>query len=173
MQEYSLELFETELRWICLLWNRNSLARLSFYHRSETVAKSAVETWFGRSVIPRAKSTFLAQTLLRYAAGETISFSDVQTFALGTNFQQKVLACCQQIPYGCVMTYGEVAKQVGHPNAARAVGGVMRNNNCPLVIPCHRVIGANGKLTGFSAGDGVGLKQRLLQMEGTNREFVF
>jgi methylated-DNA-[protein]-cysteine S-methyltransferase len=71
------------------------------------------------------------------------------------------------------MTYGEVAKQVGHPAAARAVGGVMRNNNCPLVVPCHRVLGSNGKLTGFSAGTGIDLKHRLLQMEGINREFVF
>jgi methylated-DNA-[protein]-cysteine S-methyltransferase len=49
----------------------------------------------------------------------------------------------------------------------------MRNNNCPLVIPCHRVLGANGKLTGFSAGSGVALKHRLLQMEGINQDFVF
>jgi len=71
------------------------------------------------------------------------------------------------------MTYGEIAKQVGHPGAARAVGGVMRANNCPLVVPCHRVLGSNGKLTGFSAGTGLDLKHRLLQMEGINQEFVF
>ena len=71
------------------------------------------------------------------------------------------------------MTYGEIAKKVGHLGAARAVGGVMRTNNCPLVVPCHRVLGSNGKLTGFSAGTGLDLKHRLLQMEGINREFVF
>ena len=173
MQEFSLELFETELRWICLLWKYDSLARLSFYHSSDTVAKTRVETEFGRSVINRTHKTTLASALSRYAAGEVISFSDIKVLAPGTTFQQKVLSCCQQIPYGSVMTYGEVAEQVGHPGAARAVGGVMRNNNCPLVIPCHRVLGANGKLTGFSAGCGVALKHRLLQMEGINQDFVF
>ena len=71
------------------------------------------------------------------------------------------------------MTYGEIAKQVGHPGAARAVGGVMRTNNCPLVIPCHRVVGSDGRLIGFSAGTGLYLKKQLLQMEGLNQEFVF
>jgi methylated-DNA-[protein]-cysteine S-methyltransferase len=173
MQEHSLELFETDLRWICLLWNRDLLVRLSFYHRSESAAKSAVETAFGQSVITKSKKTNLARSLSRYSLGEAISFSNTQMLVSSTNFQKKVLSCCQQIPYGCVMTYGEVAKQVGHPGAARAVGAVMRNNNCPLVVPCHRVLGADGKLTGFSAGGGVKLKLRLLQMEGINREFVF
>jgi methylated-DNA-[protein]-cysteine S-methyltransferase len=173
MQEYSLELFETDLRWICLLWNRDLLVRLSFYHRSESVAKSTVETAIGRSIITKTKKTKLARSLLRYSSGETISFSDIRILVYATSFQQKVLSCCQQIPYGSVMTYGEVAKHVGHPGAARAVGAVMRNNNCPLVVPCHRVLGVNGKLTGFSAGSGVKLKLRLLQMEGINREFVF
>ena len=132
-----------------------------------------VETEFGQSVNLKATRTTLARALTSYAAGEEISFSEIRIYTARTIFQQKVLMCCQQIPYGCIMTYGEVAKQVGHPGAARAVGGVMRNNHCPLVVPCHRVIGSNGKLTGFSAGTGIDLKHRLLQMEGINREFVF
>jgi methylated-DNA-[protein]-cysteine S-methyltransferase len=173
MPEYSLELFQTHLRWICLLWKHNTLARLSFYHESTDVAKTSVETEFGQAVGLRAGKTKLAHDLARYAAGEDISFSDVLICKPETTFQRKVLSCCRQIPYGCVRTYGEIAKQVGHPGAARAVGGVMRNNNCPLVVPCHRVLGSNGRLTGFSAGTGIELKHRLLQMEGINRDFVF
>jgi len=173
MHEYSLELFNTDLRWICLLWRHDTLARLSFYHDSAAAAKNVVETEFGQSVNLKTTRTTLARALTRYAAGEKISFSGILIYTPRTSFQQKVLLCCQQIPYGCIMTYGEVAKQVGHPNAARAVGAVMRNNNCPLVVPCHRVLGRNGKLTGFSAGTGVDLKLRLLKMEGINRKFVF
>ena len=156
-----------------MLWRHDTLARLSFYHDSAAVAKSVVETEFGQSVSLKNTPTTLARALTSYAAGDEISFSEIRIYNARTIFQQKVLLCCQQIPYGCIMTYGEVAKQVGHPAAARAVGGVMRNNNCPLVVPCHRVLGSNGKLTGFSAGSGIDLKHRLLQMEGINRELLF
>ncbi len=173
MHHYSLEIFNTDLRWICLLWKNDTLTRLTFYHETAADAKAIVETEIGHSVSLQTNTTTLARSLTKFAKGEHISFSEIPTCAPGTRFQQKVLARCQQIPYGCTMTYGELAKQVGHPGAARAVGGVMRVNNCPLVVPCHRVLGSNGKLTGFSAGSGLDLKQRLLQMEGINQEFVF
>jgi methylated-DNA-[protein]-cysteine S-methyltransferase len=173
MHHYSLEIFNTDLRWICLLWKNTTLARLSFYHDTATGARAMVETEIGQSVSLQTDTTVLSRSLTEYAKGEQISFSDIPTCASRTSFQQKVLSCCQQIPYGCTMTYGEIAKKVGHLGAARAVGGVMRTNNCPLVVPCHRVLGSNGKLTGFSAGTGLDLKHRLLQMEGINREFVF
>jgi len=173
MEEYRLELIETNLRWVCLLWKHDILARLSFHHNSAAVATTTVENEFGKSFTPETRKTSLADSLARYAAGENVSFSDIRICTPQTDFQQKVIACCRKIPYGSVMTYGEVAQQVGHPRAARAVGGVMRNNSCPLVVPCHRVLGRGGKLTGFSAGSGIDLKLRLLQMEGINRKFVF
>jgi len=173
MHHYSLEIFNTDLRWICLLWENDILRRLTFFHDTATDAKEMVETKIGHSVSVQANTTTLACALTKYAKGEQISFSNIPTCASHTSFQQKVLARCQQIPYGCTMTYGEIAIQVGHRGAARAVGGVMRTNNCPLVVPCHRVLGRNGKLTGFSAGTGLDLKHRLLQMEGINQEFVF
>ena len=173
MHHYSLEIFDTNLRWICLLWNSKTLARLTFYHDTALDAKAIVETEIGHSVKLQKHTTKLSRALRKYASGEHVSFSDIPTCRPRTRFQQEVLSCCQKIPYGRTMTYGEIAKRVAHPGAARAVGGVMRSNNCPLVVPCHRVIGSNGKLTGFSAGTGLDLKQRLLQMEGINQEFVF
>jgi methylated-DNA-[protein]-cysteine S-methyltransferase len=173
MHDYSLELFNTDLRWMCLVWSGSRLSRLSFYHDSATTARTLVETEIGRPLCLRADASKLARCLTRYAAGQNISFKKIKVKMSGTIFQKKVLSCCQKIPYGNTMSYGEVAKQVGHPGAARAVGGVMRGNNCPLVVPCHRVLGSNNKLTGFSAGTGIKLKHRLLQMEGINRDFVF
>ena len=73
----------------------------------------------------------------------------------------------QEIPYGEVATYGEIAEKIGSPKAARAVGMANHNNNIPIIIPCHRVIGANGKLVGYALG--LELKQWLLNLEKENK----
>ena len=69
-----------------------------------------------------------------------------------------------RIPYGQVISYGELARQAGRPGAARAVGGACHQNPLPLVIPCHRVVGSNGKMVGF--GGGIPLKKKILSQEG-------
>lgn len=83
-------------------------------------------------------------------------------------FQRTVLQSCHQIPKGSVLTYGQLAAKVGRPAAARAVGAAMAKNRWPLIIPCHRVVGVNGKLTGYSGLGGIETKKRLLLMEGHN-----
>ncbi|MCL1972137.1 MAG: MGMT family protein [Endomicrobia bacterium] len=80
-------------------------------------------------------------------------------------FYVKVWKACFEIPAGKTMTYGELAKKVGSPKAARAVGGAMRNNPWPPTIPCHRVIGSDGKMCGYSARGGTKLKEKMLQYE--------
>jgi O-6-methylguanine DNA methyltransferase len=82
----------------------------------------------------------------------------------GSGFMLRVWERLVRIPYGEILTYGEVARTAGSPGAARAVGAACRNNPIPLLIPCHRVIGANGKLTGFYGG-GLDLKRKLIQLE--------
>jgi methylated-DNA-[protein]-cysteine S-methyltransferase len=79
-------------------------------------------------------------------------------------FHEAVLHELAQVPYGQVDTYGHLAKLVGRPKAARAVGTVMNRNPIPIVLPCHRIIGANGSLTGY--GGGLPVKRRLLELEG-------
>ena len=85
----------------------------------------------------------------------------------GTSFQQSVWQKLQTIPYGQTSTYGELAAELGKPNASRAVGAANGRNPIPIVIPCHRVIGANGKLTGFSGG--LHIKEALLSLEKNGR----
>lgn len=82
----------------------------------------------------------------------------------GTAFQQRVWGALQQIPFGETITYGELAARIGNPAAGRAVGAANGRNPIPIVIPCHRVIGAGGKLTGF--GGGLEMKAWLLAHEG-------
>ena len=83
-------------------------------------------------------------------------------------FRREVYAATRTIPAGSTATYGEVARAVGRtdPEAAREVGAALARNPTPIVVPCHRVVGANGKLTGFSAPGGLATKRRMLQLEG-------
>ncbi|MBR5148933.1 MAG: methylated-DNA--[Bacteroidaceae bacterium] len=82
---------------------------------------------------------------------------------VGTPFQQRVWRGLQQIPYGTTRTYGEIATAIGNPRASRAVGMACNKNPLLLIVPCHRVVGANGKLTGFAYG--MNAKQWLLELE--------
>ena len=81
----------------------------------------------------------------------------------GTPFQQAVWKACAKIPYGETRSYSDIAKMIGNPKAVRAVGTALGANPIPIVIPCHRVIGSNGKLTGFAGG--LDLKRALLKLE--------
>ncbi|MGI6037890.1 MAG: methylated-DNA--[protein]-cysteine S-methyltransferase [Limnochordia bacterium] len=113
---------------------------------------------------PEHISQFIAECQ-RYFAGQGRGFSpiDIDIDHLPP-FSRRVLRECGAIPYGRVVTYKELAQRVGSPQAARAVGQVMAHNPLPILIPCHRVIGSDGRLTGF--GGGLTLKKRLLRLEG-------
>jgi O-6-methylguanine DNA methyltransferase len=84
-----------------------------------------------------------------------------------TSFQRQVLDVVATIPSGMSLSYGQVAARIGKPSASRAVGAALGNNPWPVLIPCHRVVGAGGKLTGFSAPGGIDAKRRMLDMEQT------
>lgn len=103
--------------------------------------------------------------LREYFAGARRAF-DLPLAPHGTAFQQRVWAALRAIPYGETRTYGELAAAIDSPNASRAVGMADHRNPIPIVIPCHRVIGANGTLTGYAGG--LEMKRRLLALEGIN-----
>ncbi len=86
----------------------------------------------------------------------------------GTEFQKKVWNALREIPYGETRTYREIAERIGHPLAARAVGQAAHKNPLPIVIPCHRLVGSNGALTGYAGG--LELKRSLLALERSHRE---
>ena len=79
-------------------------------------------------------------------------------------FQQLVLAELQRVPYGATATYGGLAKRIGKPQAARAVGGALNKNPVPIIVPCHRVVGSTGSLVGYAGG--LERKRQLLALEG-------
>lgn len=111
----------------------------------------------GNGIIAWAK-----RELVCYFAGELMAFS-TPISPEGTPFQKQVWAALLEIPYGETRSYGELAAQLGNPGAARAVGGANNKNPICIMIPCHRVIGKNGSLTGFAGG--TDHKKYLLELE--------
>jgi methylated-DNA-[protein]-cysteine S-methyltransferase len=123
----------------------------------------------GRPVVPKpqwqedaAALSEPIRQLRAYFAGELETF-DLPLAPEGTPFQQKVWGELLKIPYGNTTSYGDLAKRIGNPKASRAVGLANGSNPIPIVIPCHRVIGSNGKLTGY--GGGLPIKEKLLALE--------
>lgn len=103
-----------------------------------------------------------ADQLSAYFAGERTEF-DLELDMVGTQFQRRVWEALQTIPYGETCSYGEIARQIGSPSASRAVGLANGHNPIGIIVPCHRVIGANGSLTGY--GGGLDRKRALLELE--------
>ncbi|MDZ4122225.1 MAG: methylated-DNA--[protein]-cysteine S-methyltransferase [Candidatus Cloacimonadaceae bacterium] len=100
-----------------------------------------------------------------YFAGKLHQF-DLPIRLSGTPFQQKVYTEMLQVPYGEVVSYSELAERIGHPKAARAVGMANHVNPLPIIVPCHRIVGKNGSLTGFAGG--LDIKQFLIDLERNN-----
>lgn len=111
---------------------------------------------------PRALAPYTAQ-IREYLEGNRTSFSLALDLE-GTPFQMRVWQALQEIPYGTLRSYAEIAATIGRPTASRAVGRAIGSNPIPLVIPCHRVIGKDGTLTGYRGG--LPMKVALLKHEG-------
>jgi len=152
----------TNLGVLYLAVNEQGLQRLTWGVRQRVVchrARRQRPPWLAR----------LCRLLQRYARGERVSFDDIPVDVSGLPaFARRVLEAARQIAYGEVTTYGALARRVGQPGAARAVGQALAHNPVPIVIPCHRVVRADGTLGGFSAARGI-TKRRLLALEQGQR----
>ena len=159
--------FSTPLGWIGVAGANKEVWRLTMGHRRADDAWSDLRTRLADDSITEADwHPKLKKLLERFAAGKVVSFAEILVRTKHrTEFQQRVLAATQAIEFGETISYGELAARVGSPRAARAVGAVMASNQIPIIIPCHRVVGSRGELTGFSAPTGLDLKARLLDME--------
>jgi len=138
--------------WGCLLaeWERRGVRRVTFLRRRPRRCRPG----FPQDV---------AGALTRYLRGEPANPAELPAVLDGTPFQMAVWREARRIPYGRTVTYGELARRLGKPGAARAVGLALGANQVPLIVPCHRVVAAGG-LGGFASGEG--LKEELLRLEG-------
>jgi len=116
---------------------------------------------------PSEMSTHTALLLQKYFQGERTDFNDIPVDIPALPlFRQKVLNMIRKLAFGEICSYRQVAELCCSPRAARAVGGALASNPIPVIIPCHRVVATNGRLTGFSAPGGVNAKKVLLRLEG-------
>ncbi|MEX0717473.1 MAG: methylated-DNA--[protein]-cysteine S-methyltransferase [Planctomycetaceae bacterium] len=171
-----LAIFPTDLGWFGLLGDDAGddaspagaeVLRLVIGHVAADDVRRAI-----RAAEPGAEITEadwhpdLRRRLQSYARGEAADFSDCRpSYPREPAFRRRVYEAAMRIPYGAAVSYAELAAQAGSPQAARAVGNAMASNRAPILIPCHRVVGAHGKLGGFSAPQGIGLKERMLALE--------
>ncbi|MGZ3273684.1 MAG: methylated-DNA--[protein]-cysteine S-methyltransferase [Caulobacteraceae bacterium] len=126
-----------------------------------------MERYYGPGAVALAETDAghpTREKLLAYVAGDVAAIEDIAATSPGTAFQQKVWAALREIPAGQTWSYGRLAAHVGDPGAARAVGLANGSNPIGVVVPCHRVIGADGTLTGY--GGGIERKRWLLRHEG-------
>jgi methylated-DNA-[protein]-cysteine S-methyltransferase len=123
---------------------------------------TVINVRFGARPGPSLEHPAAAQ-LLSYVAGELTDFTVPFELRGGSEFEQAVWAEIAKIPYGEMLTYGAIATALGDPGAARAVGTACNHNPIPVIVPCHRVVGAGGKMVGF--GGGLDRKRRLLELE--------
>lgn len=107
----------------------------------------------------------LCDRVRRYFDGEAVSFDYPLRLEGTPPFRRRVLEACAGVAYGSTLSYAALGQLAGNARAARAVGGAMANNPLPLLVPCHRVLRADGSIGGFSAPDGVTLKARMLRLE--------
>jgi len=150
--------FQTSLCEIILVGHEQGLSYLHLNTRNRKHEINILANW------KRNQRFFMAaqEQIQAYVAGELIDF-DLPLNLQGTAFQRTVWQTLRNIPFGELRTYQEIAIAIGNPKAARAVGMANSKNPIPLVIPCHRVIGSNGQLTGFASG--LEIKQKLIQLE--------
>ena len=131
-----------------------------------------IEISFGvKSGIKQGSSLLLEKTkneLQEYFDGKRMEF-DIPIKLNGTDFYKKVWNELKKIPYGETRSYGEIAERIGNPKASRAVGMANHNNPISIIVPCHRVIGKNGALTGYAGG--IDKKRFLLNLENKNEKF--
>ncbi len=154
------------LGWIALVGAGDVLRRLSFGHASKMEALDALEPELVAGARPGDWNEPLLRQIGQFAAGEAVDFRDVRIDLSGmSDFRRRVVRQCRQISYGRTMTYGQLAAKAGSPRAARAVGSCMAANRYPLIVPCHRVLPADGRIGAFSAPGGPEMKRRLLAVE--------
>jgi len=147
---------ETPIGELLLAGNDDALAMIGFPKGS--MRRDPEPDWiFNEKPLATAR-----QQLTEYFAGTRKEF-DLPVALSGTEFQVSVLEALQEIPYGETVSYGEIARRIGRPKAVRAVGAANGRNPIPVVVPCHRVIGSSGDLTGF--GGGLDTKEALLRLE--------
>jgi O-6-methylguanine DNA methyltransferase len=157
---------QTAFGWVGIAWSAHGLVAVTLPQATEAEALSLLPSASSDTLQepPGLDVAGLLDRLQQYFDGQVVTFDETLDPSIGTTFQQQVWAITRAIPRGQTRTYGQIARQAGSPGAARAVGQAMARNPWPVVVPCHRVVGHDGRLTGF--GGGLAMKRQMLELEG-------
>jgi methylated-DNA-[protein]-cysteine S-methyltransferase len=156
---------DTSIGHILIVGSQQGLRRISIYISRKSALENVAQQ-FPESIESPDAFADLPQRLKEYSQCKRIIFNDKLDFSKDTAFKRAVWEATCAIPYGETRSYAWIAQRVGKPKAARAVGQALKYNPFPIIVPCHRVIGKDGSLTGFSCG--MDIKKRLLDMEASS-----
>ena len=169
MSEHGFTLFETPIGRCGIAWNGLGIAALQLpeARESETRARLVERVTEARELVPPAEVAAAIASIVALLSGEK---SDLSTIALDMTgiapFHRRVYEAARKLEPGMTLSYGEIAEKAGAPGAARAVGQAVRRNPFAIIVPCHRILAAGGKIGGYSANGGIATKLRLLAIEG-------
>jgi methylated-DNA-[protein]-cysteine S-methyltransferase len=169
MATHKFALFDTAMGRCGIVWNERGIAGVQLAEKRVTSTRASLRRHFpGAIEAPPTRTVHRAITrIVALLEGKPVDFDGVELDTEGLPpFHRRVYEVARRIPVGATLTYGEIAKRLGEPGAARAVGQALGANPWPIIVPCHRVLAAGGRPGGFSAPGGVTTKLRLLATEG-------
>jgi methylated-DNA-[protein]-cysteine S-methyltransferase len=165
----SFALFETPIGVCSLVWKAETVVGLRLPEENATTTRARLKRRWpdAEEQVPDGAIKAVIDRVLQLLAGEPVDLLDVPLdFGDAPDFHKRIYEIARTIPPGQTMTYGEIAKRLGMPHESREVGQAMGRNPIAIIMPCHRVLGADGKMGGFSATGGVAIKRRILEIEG-------
>lgn len=171
MPAQGFTIFDTPIGSCGIAWSEKGIAGLQLPEATADLTRSRLRRrWTGAvESAPPAEVQRAVDRVLALLAGEAIDLGDVALdLDSAPDFHRKVYEVARTIPPGQTMTYGEIAKRLGAPHESREVGQALGRNPVAIIVPCHRVLGADGKMGGFSANGGVATKRRILEIEGAS-----
>ena len=164
VDEIQLTVFETRIGWLGAAFSQRGLAALHLPRVNRAQAIDALRQEFPNAVVADRAPVEIEHELREYVEGHRRRFDVSLDWSLMKPFQRTVLETANKIPFGETRTYAWIAKQVGKPQASRAVGRALATNPIPIILPCHRVLGSDGGLHGYAGG--LPMKAMLLRLEG-------
>jgi methylated-DNA-[protein]-cysteine S-methyltransferase len=160
-------LIETAIGTCGIAWSEQGVTRLQLPERDTRATETGLRRDTEIAAQPPPEVERLVVQLQRYCAGEPVAFESALLDLGGVSaFHRRIYDAARCIGWGHTVTYGELARLAGSPEAARAVGQALGRNPIPIIIPCHRILASGGKIGGFSAFGGARTKERLLALEG-------
>jgi len=170
MSARDFALFDTPIGTCAVAWSGRGIAGLQLPEASPAATRARVKRRWPGAAEARSVPAGVQRALGRVQAllaGDAIDLADIPLdLDASPEFHRKVYEVARTIPPGRTMTYGDIAKRLGVPHESREVGQALGRNPVAIIVPCHRVLGADGRMGGFSANGGVSTKRRMLEIEG-------